>query len=387
MVFIQQESTGRSGEHSRLRDKLLLYNARTRLSQQGVASFVGVSTAALRNWEAGQSKPTAQNLKRLIELYIAYKAFTEGEEQAEAADLWEAAQERGLKVPFDEQWFQELLANQRSLQSETEPGLESGTEASDDRSSTENESIPQPHSLETLAAPSTHKLSRRTVVAGLACLAVGGAAGSGLTWTIVHSQSVSLSQPHWSLVSEMLQARSFFRATRLDTEQILIEGGVLKDQSLTAQSEIFDPTRGAWRKTQGSLKEARAKHTATLLLDGRVLVIGGYGPLQSAELYDPKAETWAFTNDQMNFARARHTATLLQTGEVLITGGSPYNNANTTERYDPKHGTWISSGNMTTLRYDHVAIRLLDGTVLVAGGRTVNDKERLYEYHQYCRTV
>jgi transcriptional regulator with XRE-family HTH domain len=120
MVFIRQESAGRSGDPSRLREKLLLFNARTGLSQQGVASFVGVSAAALRNWEAGQSKPTAQNLKRLIELYVAYRAFAEGEEQADAADLWEAAQERGLKVPFDDHWFQELLVNQRISHSESE---------------------------------------------------------------------------------------------------------------------------------------------------------------------------------------------------------------------------------------------------------------------------
>ncbi len=98
MVFLRQESTGRSGNPSRLRDKLLLFNARTGLSQQGLARFVGVSTAALRNWEAGQSKPTSQNLKRLIEIYFEYRAFVEGEECTEAADLWEAAQERGLKL-------------------------------------------------------------------------------------------------------------------------------------------------------------------------------------------------------------------------------------------------------------------------------------------------
>jgi transcriptional regulator with XRE-family HTH domain len=157
MVFLRQESSGRSGEPSRLRDKLLLFNNRTGLSQQRLAGLVGVSAAALRNWEAGQSKPTAQNLKRLIELYVANRAFAEGQEQAEAIDLWEAAQERGLKVPFDEQWFQELLATQRSFHRKSEgehqpeqshkPGLateqeqhqESGTETSDDRSSTENQ--------------------------------------------------------------------------------------------------------------------------------------------------------------------------------------------------------------------------------------------------------
>lgn len=393
MVNSQQESIGRSGEPSRLRDKLLLFNARTRLSQQGVASFVGVSTAALRNWEVGQSKPTAQNLKRLIELYVAYRAFAEGEEQEEASDLWEAAQERGLKVPFDEQWFQELLVSQGSLQSETERKhqlerqrepdqtieqqhaqeghQESGTEASDDRSSTENALLSQPP--ESLPSSSTHKLSRRTIVVGFTCLVVGGAAGSGATWAALNWQTLFPTRATWTQAGDMGLARGFFRAIQLQNGLVLIEGGVLPDKSTTAQSDLFDPTKGTWRKTQGSLNEARAKHTATLLPNGIVLVTGGYGPLQSAELYVPKTETWIYTSNQMKYARARHTATLLQSGKVLIAGGSPYNNR--AELYDPDNDTWSTAGTMVIRRYDHVAIGLLDGKVLVAGGRTRNDDD------------
>lgn len=395
MVFLRQESTGRSGEPSRLRDKLLLFNARTGLSQQNLARLVGVSTAALRNWEAGQSKPTPQNLKRLIEIYFAYRAFVGGEEQTEAADLWEAAQERGLKVPFDEQWFQELLTNQRTLQSESEREhqpkqphelslateqehdqehyKQPGTEAIDARSSTENEMDIPSHSPETHPVSHRHLLSRRTVVVGLACLVVGGAAGSSLTWATIHSQSKLLPGAQWTQANNMLLARSFFRATLLQTGHVLIEGGVLYNKSSTAQSELFDPTKGTWRKTRGSLNEARAKHTATLLLNGKVLVTGGVGtiPTSSAELYDPANETWTLTKDPMKYARARHTATILQTGKVLIAGGAPYYPA---ELYDPNTDTWSLSGNMMTHRYDHVAVCLHDGTVLVAGGRTRNDK-------------
>lgn len=390
MVFIQQNSIGRSGEPSRLRDKLLLYNARTKLSQQDLASFVGVSTAALRNWEAGQSKPTVQNLQRLLELYIAYRTFAGGEERAEAAELWEAAQERGLKVPFDEQWFQELLATQRSFhrKSEGEPqpeqshklGLateqehhqESGTETSDDRSSTENQMDLPAHPPEALPASSRHTFSRRTVVVGIACLMVGGTAGSSLTWAMLRSQFRLLPRAQWTQANNMLQPRSFFRATLLQTGHVLIEGGVLPDKTTTAQSDLFDPTRGTWRQTQGSLNELRAKHTATLLPGGMVLVTGGFGTMtrSSAELYDPRLETWTLTKASMKHARARHTATLLKTGNVLIAGGM---SDTITELYDPTTDTWDGSGNMATRRFDHVAVRLLDGTVLVAGGRTRND--------------
>jgi transcriptional regulator with XRE-family HTH domain len=381
MAFIQQESTGRSGEHSRLRDKLLLLNARTRLSQQGVASFVGVSTAALRNWEAGQSKPTAQNLKRLIELYVAYRAFAEGEEQTEAADLWEAAQERGLKVPFDQKWFQELLANQRSLQSETErerqpeqqyePDQKSGTEKSYDRSSTENKSALLSQAPETIHSSSIHKLSRRTVVVGLGCLVVGVTVGSSLTWAELRTQTQLPPLAKWTQTGNMLLARGFFHATLLPNGQVLIEGGMTPDKLTTSLSELFDPLRGTWRKTQHTLIEARAKHTATLLPDGRVLVTGGMGPIQSAELYDPVTETWRLTKKPMNYARAQHTATLLQSGKVLIAGGSPYTKI--AELYDPVNDTWSMAGDMLSRRYGHIAVLLLDGKVLVAGGTTRNN--------------
>jgi N-acetylneuraminic acid mutarotase len=95
----------------------------------------------------------------------------------------------------------------------------------------------------------------------------------------------------------------------------------------------------------------------------------------SAELYDPATETWTLTKDPMNYARARHTATLLQNGKVLIAGGMA---DKTTELYDPETDTWSLSGNMVSRRYDHVAVRLFDGTVLVAGGRTRNDNRVNY---------
>jgi transcriptional regulator with XRE-family HTH domain len=399
MVFIQQNSIGRSGEPSRLRDKLLLYNARTGLSQQSLARLVGVSTAALRNWEAGQSKPTAQNLQRLLELYIAYRAFAGGEERAEAAELWEAAQERGLKVPCDEKWFQELLATQRSfhrksegehqpeqshklgLATEQDPHQEPGTEASDDRSSTENQKDLPAHPPEALPASYRHAFSRRTVVVGIACLMVGGTAGSSLTWAMLRSQFRLLPRAQWTQANNMLQPRSFFRATLLQTGHVLIEGGVLPDKTTTAQSDLFDPTRGTWRQTQSSLNELRAKHTATLLPGGMVLVTGGFGTKtrSSAELYDPRLETWA-SLPNMHFARADFTAALLPDGSLMVIGGRLQSGdvTQTTEIYNPDTRRWLLGASMNYTRLNPLgqeALQVGDGTILVVGGDTLGTSE------------
>ena len=77
-----------------------------------------------------------------------------------------------------------------------------------------------------------------------------------------------------------------------------------------------------WEYT-GSLNTARFHHTATLLPDGRVLVVGGesgHDPLASAELYDPATGTWSDTGS-LRTARDSHTATLLPNGMVLVAGG------------------------------------------------------------------
>ena len=63
-----------------------------------------------------------------------------------------------------------------------------------------------------------------------------------------------------------------------------------------------------------------ARHTATLLPNGKVLVAGGYAErssLSSAELYDPATGTWSSTGS-LGTARSSHTATLLPNGKVLV---------------------------------------------------------------------
>jgi Galactose oxidase, central domain/Kelch motif len=110
---------------------------------------------------------------------------------------------------------------------------------------------------------------------------------------------------------------------------------------------------GAWSFT-GSMHHARQEHTATLLLDGRVLVAGGEGSdglaLASAELYDINTGVWSLAGS-LNRARSIHRATLLSDGRVLVAGGAdngiPLSSA---ELYDPATGTWSQTGSMAVAR-------------------------------------
>lgn len=72
------------------------------LTQEKMARLVGVSPVTIRNWENGTYKPSVDNLKKLLEIYIQEAAFSTGREQEEAKELWEKAE---LKAAFDERWF------------------------------------------------------------------------------------------------------------------------------------------------------------------------------------------------------------------------------------------------------------------------------------------
>jgi N-acetylneuraminic acid mutarotase len=140
-------------------------------------------------------------------------------------------------------------------------------------------------------------------------------------------------------------------------------------------AELYDPASGLFSQT-ANMVAFRGGHTATLLMNGKVLVVGGADQdpggtgSASAELYDPG--TGAFTpTGSMAVARFRHTATLLQNGKVLIAGGTPLSSSNptsTAEVYDPATGSFIVTGGMTTAREEHTSTLLADGKVLIVGG-------------------
>ncbi|MEO8217797.1 MAG: kelch repeat-containing protein [Acidobacteriota bacterium] len=119
--------------------------------------------------------------------------------------------------------------------------------------------------------------------------------------------------------------------------------------------------RGAIVPT-GDMITARSGHTATLLLDGRVLLAGG--GTSSAEIYDPSTGTFTATGS-MNESRQSHSATLLPDGNVLIAGGRGDSSA---ELYVPKTGTFTVTGSMIDDQFGHSATLLRNGKVLIAGG-------------------
>jgi len=137
--------------------------------------------------------------------------------------------------------------------------------------------------------------------------------------------------PQWQAVSDMATPREAPTATLLSDGTVLVAGGARLDaaDAALASAEIFDPGAGNW-STGGTMTMARVGHTATRLLNGEVLIVGGMSTTcttgaasctkNTAELYDPASDSWTATGPMSNW-RSQHTATLLADGTVLIVGG------------------------------------------------------------------
>src|SRR5262245_59063360 len=111
----------------------------------------------------------------------------------------------------------------------------------------------------------------------------------------------------------------------------------------------------------------RSSHTATLLLNGKVLITGGSQEHPaSAELFDPVTDTFTPTGN-MTTGRFGNSATLLPDGRVLIAGGYYLGYLDSAELYDPATGTFTATGHMVTPRWG-TATLLNNGRVLIAGG-------------------
>ena len=221
-----------------------------------------------------------------------------------------------------------------------------------------------------------------TLLANGKVLVVGG---TDSTVSVGHAlASAELYDPvsgKWTPAGNMLEARIYDTATLLANGKVLVVGGSSAGTlgKALASSELYDPASGTWTAT-GNMTAGRTGHTATLLADGKVLVAGGHndtGLVALAELYDPASGTWTATGP-MKEPRNGHTATLLPSGKVLVAGGSAGQDAlASAELYDPLSGKWTAIGNMTTGRTDHTATLLSDGTVLVVGG-TVRAAAEVY---------
>ncbi len=175
---------------------------------------------------------------------------------------------------------------------------------------------------------------------------------------------------HMELAATNLNAdRSAHTATLLTDGRVLVVGG-----STDARAEILDQN-GTNPQFSGALATNRLNQAAVLLQNGSVWVVGGQPQgggdyLASTELFDPTTGIFS-AGPSLSTARKVPTLNLLHNGKVLICGGqsdfSTY--LDTCELYDPTAETiTLVPGTMQHARAGHTTVLLQDGDVLICGG-------------------
>lgn len=170
----------------------------------------------------------------------------------------------------------------------------------------------------------------------------------------------------------MSAARASHTATLLNNGTVLVAGG------LNATAEVYDPATGAFTQV-GNMVAERGAHTASLLGDGRVLIAGGNQegpdafqiyPVATAEIYDPTTQTFTSVGD-IPYKAAWHTASVLLDGRVLVAGGygsSCPDPQDGTAIFDPASNSFSAGVSLPGGRAEHTATTLNDGRVLITGG-------------------
>lgn len=183
--------------------------------------------------------------------------------------------------------------------------------------------------------------------------------------------------PHLTEVGSIQSTTAMFSARAVHAATLLLDGDVLitggfgnGNDGYSKTAELYNPADGKFSLT-GNMTIRRCCHTATRLADGRVLIAGGFNGdyLAGAEIYDPSTGRFSPTGS-LKVARMDHVAMLLDNGKVLLAGGvgNDWDFLASAELYDPSTGLFTRTGDMNVARESHTITKLTDGRVLITGG-------------------
>ena len=163
--------------------------------------------------------------------------------------------------------------------------------------------------------------------------------------------------------------RARHTATVLDDGRVLLVGGEDDSFLQIADVEIVDPVAGT-SVAGPSLNDARYEHAAVKLADGSVVVAGGFGPGgHTASIERFNGTSWTRL-DPLDAPRAGITGLALKDGRAVFFGGDNSEAIPTSIVVVDTTGAVSSPAGLSigANRRLHSAVRLEDGAIFIAGG-------------------
>ena len=127
----------------------------------------------------------------------------------------------------------------------------------------------------------------------------------------------------WKATTNMYYSHTGVSTALLANGDVLVYGNKFSCYA----GEFYNPSTNIWARTSGQCGNAISSGPMALLGTGKVLLAGGIimysgksSPTTNCRLYDPSTNSWSVTGSLMQ--RVRHSATRLLNGQVLAVGGT-----------------------------------------------------------------
>jgi Galactose oxidase-like, Early set domain/Bacterial Ig domain len=183
----------------------------------------------------------------------------------------------------------------------------------------------------------------------------------------------------WSQMSPMTYGRWYPTATVLPDGRVLVLSGAIDcEQCIAEIPEIYNPATNTWTRLTSAPLEIPIYPHVFVQPDGRVLVTGAFeGPMATVEL-DLTTATWSLVDPNVVDG---HNSVMYRLGKILKSGTSANSDApffssqRTAYVLDMSQAQpqWRQTAPMAFPRSYHNTTLLPDGTVLVTGGNKTTD--------------